>query len=332
MSDASRDPTVPTEHIRDANVGDVAPSVPTGCTIGRLTDLAAAGDSARVEAFLDNWPASSIPAILMCEDPNRGGSAVHFCAINGRVELLRHLYQRYGPRLDVRAASSGMTPLHWACTHGHINVSRFLISSGCSIDATDIKQTTPLMVAAQYGHTELLSWLAQEGADIHRIDSDGDTALHWAAYRGNVALLDMLCKLGMSPAVQDHYGSTALHLAAGQSQTRAVAWLMQHAESEAMLTAQDDKGRVPLQVAAYRGSYATRRILEGRHDPPEVDVVPLKGTMHGIANWLYEAKFVAEDSFTTIREAVSAVLESNNHRDEPAPAVAIEMRPAVEDN
>ena len=80
-------------------------------------------------------------------------------------------------RLAIRIASSGMSPLHWACTRGHVAVLTYLVRD-CAVDADarDIKGTTAFTIAAQHGHVEALRCLAALGCKTDSVDECGDDA------------------------------------------------------------------------------------------------------------------------------------------------------------
>lgn len=115
-------------------------------------------------------------------DSQDGATPAHWCALFGNMEILQELHDD-GVRLDSVVETSGMQPVHWASTHGHTDVVRFLIATaGCNIDAVDVKKTTALVIAAQYDHSVLVFYLAKARADITLLDDCNDSALHWAAY------------------------------------------------------------------------------------------------------------------------------------------------------
>lgn len=146
-------------------------------------------------------------------------------------------------------------PVHWASTRGHADIVRFLLSSGCDIDAVDVKQTTPLAIAAQYDHTVLVFFLVKEGADISKTDECDDSALHWAAYKGNLQTTALLHYLGLPADSCDSYGSTPLHLATSRNAPNVIEYLLDESSADPtkLVAAKDNKGRTPLDIAKERG-------------------------------------------------------------------------------
>ena len=214
------------------------------------------------------------PGLHSAVDPHQGATPAHWAAYEGYVSILEELLARDG-RMDGRASNTGMTPLHWACNQGHLQVAMFLVEvAGCSADSCDGTGATPLMLAAQHNWPRLVFWLNQRAPDTLRaVDRDGDTALHWASYKGSLACVTLLCEFGLTPLTQDEHGATALHLAVGRNQEPTVRWLLQHAQSDAMLAALDNKGRTPLMIAEEKGLEMMHWLCtEGRLDKRAIPV------------------------------------------------------------
>jgi ankyrin repeat protein len=71
----------------------------------------------------------------------------------------------------------GWTPLHYACTKGHLEVAQFLVSNGAIVDSTSLNGTTPLMMAVQSGNENLVKFLLDQGADLQIKNGLGLTAI-----------------------------------------------------------------------------------------------------------------------------------------------------------
>jgi len=155
-----------------------------------------------------------------------------------------------------------MRPMHWACSRGQLTTARFLLTSGCSIDAPEGRGQTPLMIAAQGEHGVLLQWLVQRGAKLDAVDRDGDSAVHWAAYKDSRHALAALLEYELQPELADSYGSTALHLAVGKGAMSSVLVLLRHAALPAMLAHKDGKERTPAMLAEERGFAEIKARLE----------------------------------------------------------------------
>jgi len=201
------------------------------------------------------------PEALQGRDSVDGATAAHWAALHGDVPILEWLHEQGAP-LHERVERSGMQPLHWACTRGHTDAVRLLLSHGGDINSLDIKSTPPLVIAAQYDHTILVFSLVRSKADINLLDDCEDSALHWAAYKGNSQTLALLSYLGLPLDAADAYGSTPLHLAAMRGANNVIEFLLESADAPRLLKMTDNKGRTPLQVAQERGELMSSRLLK----------------------------------------------------------------------
>jgi hypothetical protein len=89
--------------------------------------------------------------------------AVADAAMQKNVATVRDLLKQGA---DVNAAQGdGMTALHWAATHGDLELSKMLIVAGANIRATTrINAYTPLFLAAREGNAAVVGALLDAGA------------------------------------------------------------------------------------------------------------------------------------------------------------------------
>jgi ankyrin repeat protein len=71
----------------------------------------------------------------------------------------------------------GWTPLHYACTNGHVEIATFLLDKGAAVDARSPNETTPLMMAIRAGNIQLARLLLDRGADIRLRNQQGYSAI-----------------------------------------------------------------------------------------------------------------------------------------------------------
>ncbi|KAF2111928.1 ankyrin repeat-containing domain protein [Lophiotrema nucula] len=88
--------------------------------------------------------------------------------------------------------SQQWSPLHYACSKGHLAVAEFLINAGAPLNLQDSQGWTPLFWASFSGSPEIVNALLINGADHLVRETLGWTALHWAVSRGEKGVVDVL--------------------------------------------------------------------------------------------------------------------------------------------
>lgn len=78
---------------------------------------------------------------------------------------------------EVPVNRSGWTPLHYACTNGHLEIAQFLLDKGAIVDAPSPNETTPIMMAIRAGNIQLVRLLLDRGADIRIRNQQGYSAI-----------------------------------------------------------------------------------------------------------------------------------------------------------
>ena len=156
-------------------------------------------------------------------------------AMREDVEAVRTLLQSGA---DVNAAQGdGMTALHWAAEHGHVELADMLIYAGANLGpATRVGSYTPLMVGARAGEGVIVSHLVAAGADVDARTGTGVTALHLAAGSGSTEAVSALLDHGAEvDAKEVRWEQTPLMWAADRGRTEAAKLLiLAGAEIDAM--------------------------------------------------------------------------------------------------
>eukprot|EP00039_Didymoeca_costata_P006534 m.91176 g.91176 ORF g.91176 m.91176 type:complete len:1069 (+) comp13291_c0_seq1:245-3451(+) len=161
-----------------------------------------------------------------------------------------------------------VTPLHWACCMGSVNVATLLLqhsSDFFALNSVDREtRQSPLHIAAGHGHDKVCELLIDhlrgsvEGSklltQVNLSDRRGRTPLHLSAYNGYVSVIK--CLIGKSCQVdkRDKGGRTALHWAAYRGHYNATMELL---KSEALVQAidhADNQGCTALHAGAISGS------------------------------------------------------------------------------
>ncbi|CAF1476076.1 unnamed protein product [Adineta steineri] len=101
---------------------------------------------------------------------------LHWAAINNHVEIIRYLISK-GASVDIKGGDLQSTPLHWACRQGCIEAFFILVDNGASLHSTDVNLVQPIHLAAQYGQIKILSYLLGSGIDVDCYDGRSFTPL-----------------------------------------------------------------------------------------------------------------------------------------------------------
>ncbi len=114
-------------------------------------------------------------------------SPLMLAALQGQLALCSQLIAKGA---DVN--KTGWTPLHYAATHGHLDVMRLLLENHAYIDAASPNGSTPLMMAAQYGTDDAVRLLLDEGADPMLKNQKSLTAIDFAQIANRPATVEMV--------------------------------------------------------------------------------------------------------------------------------------------
>lgn len=193
-------------------------------------------------------------------DPD-GNSALHWAVLNKtkhHVELARYLIES-GASVNLVNTKDSQTPLHWACTTGNTQGVTLLLKNGADPNITDKRGCNSLLFAAQYNHPLLVYYLVKQGVRLDSEDNAGHSALHWASYFGYNSLIRMLIKLGSPVNKRDSQGYTPLHwTAVKQNATGCRTLLSEGADPDA----RENDGHPPKYLAEKKGYFAIAQLLE----------------------------------------------------------------------
>jgi ankyrin repeat protein len=157
------------------------------------------------------------------------GWTLHEAARNGDVDRAM-LLTAEGADVN-RMNALGLTALYIASWKGHINMVRFLVNEGASVDLGDedgwsLFTSTPLFVASRHGHLDVVRFLVNEGADVNRVHAVGLTALYTASRHGHLDVVRFLVNEGgASVDLVNDGGLTALDIAIQQNNIDVVVFL-----------------------------------------------------------------------------------------------------------
>lgn len=117
--------------------------------------LALREPSLKVATVLMGWPGINVEVRTSKDE-----SPLMLAALKGLTGFCQQLIDKGA---DVN--KPGWAPLHYAATHGHLEVMSLLLDHDAYIDAASPNGTTPLMMAAHYGTPAAVKLLLEAGAD-----------------------------------------------------------------------------------------------------------------------------------------------------------------------
>jgi ankyrin repeat protein len=141
--------------------------------------LALREPSLKAAQTLIDWPKTDVDARNLQDE-----TPLMMAALKGQVDIVRRLIAK-----DADVNKTGWAPLHYASTHGHLEIMQLLLEAHAYIDAESPNGTTPLMMAAMYGTPAAVKLLLEAGADPLLRNQLGLTAINFAhrAQRHDVA-------------------------------------------------------------------------------------------------------------------------------------------------
>jgi uncharacterized protein len=175
-----------------------------------------------------------LTALSLTASLSAQGPVVADAAMQKNAAAVRDLLKQAA---DVNAAQGdGMTSLHWAASHGDVELSKMLLVAGANVRATTrINGYTPLFLAAREGNAAVVAALLDAGADAKAVSVTGSTPLMLAAGAGNVEAVQRLLDAGAEVDVKERArGQTALMFAAAYNRAEVIKLLARRGASLAM--------------------------------------------------------------------------------------------------
>ncbi|MDR0392169.1 MAG: ankyrin repeat domain-containing protein, partial [Planctomycetaceae bacterium] len=139
---------------------------------------------------------------------------IHVAAFAGSEKIVKYLADQK-IKLNVKT-SYGSTPLHFVLRGlAKIDVVKFLVQNGCSVNEKNINGTTPLIQAAANANIDLniLKYLCEEkNAEINAKDNEGNTPLIMSAkHAKRSSMTKYLIDRGADVNAVDKDGQNAMH-------------------------------------------------------------------------------------------------------------------------
>lgn len=150
------------------------------------------------------------------------------------------------------------TALHVAASEGHLDIVKWLVDAGASINRSDRWGGSPLDDAHRHQHQDVIRYLRSEGATTGSLNKLGNFIT--AAADGDLDEILMLLQSSSKIINEGDYDQrTALHLAAGEGHVGIVRALC---EAGANVNAEDRWGGRPLNDAERQGNQQCVDILK----------------------------------------------------------------------
>lgn len=126
-------------------------------------------------------------------------------------------YLKKGADVNVKN-DFGVTPLHYACEEGHIDVVDFLIAHGADVNSTDDNDVSVLAYAVMGGHFETVKLVLEHPNLGHEIinkqdDNDGYTPLLYAIEDKEEKIINLLLNYKPDVNIQNDDGQSPLYFA-----------------------------------------------------------------------------------------------------------------------
>ena len=191
---------------------------------------------------------------------SEGWTPLHYACSEGHLGMVRMLIAEF--KADVNCTDpDGWTPLHHACSSkGHLDMARMLVTEFKA--AFGSNQLPLLHHACREGHLGVVKMLISEfKADVNCADSSGWTPLHYACSEGYLGIVRMLItefKADVNKANSN--GWTPLHHACSKSHLVMVRMLV---ELKADINCTDSSGLTPLQHACRKKNFGVVDVLLG---------------------------------------------------------------------
>mmetsp|Transcript_16608 Transcript_16608/g.38885 ORF Transcript_16608/g.38885 Transcript_16608/m.38885 type:complete len:300 (+) Transcript_16608:98-997(+) len=116
---------------------------------------------------------------------------VHKVAMSGTADQAKELLESSTSNVNV-ADVRGVTPLHFACRRGNVDVAKVLLEAKADVNLKTHLGRQPLHAVAEQGSTSLAKMLLEAGANIEAGDARMQTPLHWGVRSNQSEVVKLL--------------------------------------------------------------------------------------------------------------------------------------------
>ena len=229
-------------------------------TTSGMTPIMAAASQGHIETvkFLADKGAS-----LEKKDKN-DQTIIHLAAQNNQDEVITAILDLESTPKDFMVNENDQldnTPLHLACSAGHLESVKVLIQAGAESDNKNEDEKTPFHMAAERGHVDVVEYILNNDKNAKNdCDEDDNTALHLAASNKMTNTVEMLLEFGSDVRKRNNKDWTPLDCAAASGSYNCVLKIL---EAGSDLDPMDKKQTTPLHLTAIHGhAHVTRLLME----------------------------------------------------------------------
>ena len=153
---------------------------------------------------------------------------LHIACRHGYLNLTRYLVTelKYDPMFQDK---HNWTSLHHACEGGHMKIVKYLlIEIGCDSKTPDIDGNLPLHIACRTGHLSLTTYLINEhNCDPNIPDGDGRLLIHISCLHGHLNVIKyLITDRKCDPNCQNRHGLTPLQYALAGGHINIIKYLI----------------------------------------------------------------------------------------------------------
>ncbi len=250
----------------------------------KICDFCRTGNRSALDRFINGLlPLSTTNNLSLCPSPRQHVSSPLVLASQyGHLSLVVHLIDKYNNVIDVNRGATIVshttkkmvhhaTALWAACTGGHLEIVKFLISRGADVNKTTLTRSTPLRGASFHGYIHIMEYLIDHGANINTPNCIGQSPLCIAAMRGESMAVQFLLDRGADRTQTTINGYSVMHLAAAKGKSDVIKLLLQYNVSAMFQSANPHASNYvpcPLFLAASTGQHKAVDVLLKCSDCP----------------------------------------------------------------
>ncbi|KAH0792515.1 serine/threonine-protein phosphatase 6 regulatory ankyrin repeat subunit A-like isoform X1 [Histomonas meleagridis] len=136
----------------------------------------------------------------------------HFAVSGGSMEIVRLLDTN--DTWPVQRDSDNLTPIHYACAFGQLEMVHYFWSKGISFnDSITGPYKIPMYMACANGHLDIVDFMMNKGVDPNVEDGSGLCAIHHACIGGHAAIVHYLLEKGVDKNRPNRCSCTPMILA-----------------------------------------------------------------------------------------------------------------------